>query len=81
MIFNTAHVFHFLSVLSLNLNLIECRPQQLVSQQKDGDVEERQKLTTEREALQRRMTQQTEETAKLKTELARYTHLEVLPKQ
>lgn len=45
--------------------------QQLISQQKDGDVEERQKMASEREAQQRRITQFTEETAKLKTELAR----------
>uniref|UniRef100_A0A3P8STC1 Nucleoprotein TPR n=1 Tax=Amphiprion percula TaxID=161767 RepID=A0A3P8STC1_AMPPE len=40
-------------------------------QQKDGDAEEKQKLTNEREAQQRRITQLAEETAKLKTELAR----------
>lgn len=45
--------------------------QQLISQQKDGDVEERQKITNEREAQQRRIAQFAEETAKLKTELAR----------
>lgn len=48
--------------------------QQLLSQQKDGDVEERQKLTNEREAQQKRITQLVEEMAKLKTELARWTH-------
>ena len=45
--------------------------QQLVSQQKDSDVEEKQKLTQEKEAQQRRITQLAEESAKLKTELAR----------
>lgn len=51
--------------------------QQLVSQQKDGNVEERQKLVAEREAQQRRITQLAEETAKLKTELARYSTREL----
>ncbi|KAM3865905.1 nucleoprotein TPR-like [Diretmus argenteus] len=51
----------------------KARAQQLVSQQKDSDVEERQKLANEREAQQKRITQLTEETAKLKTELARVT--------
>jgi len=46
-------------------------PQQLVSQQKDSDVEEKQKLTAEREAQQKRISQLAEDTAKLKTELAR----------
>lgn len=45
--------------------------QQLISQQKDGDVEEKQKLASEKEAQQRRISQLTEEMAKLKTELAR----------
>lgn len=45
--------------------------QQLMSQQKDGNVEERQKLTAEKEAQQRRITQLIEEIAKLKAELAR----------
>ncbi|XP_028282895.1 nucleoprotein TPR-like isoform X2 [Parambassis ranga] len=49
----------------------KAKAQQLVSQQKDGNVEERQKLVAEREAQQRRITQLAEETAKLKTELAR----------
>uniref|UniRef100_A0A3Q3IUV0 Nucleoprotein TPR n=1 Tax=Monopterus albus TaxID=43700 RepID=A0A3Q3IUV0_MONAL len=49
----------------------KAKAQQLANQQKDSDVEERQKLTSEREAQQRRITQLAEETAKLKTELAR----------
>uniref|UniRef100_A0A3Q3IRA9 Nucleoprotein TPR n=1 Tax=Monopterus albus TaxID=43700 RepID=A0A3Q3IRA9_MONAL len=48
----------------------KAKAQQLANQQKDSDVEERQKLTSEREAQQRRITQLAEETAKLKTELA-----------
>ncbi|XP_059914811.1 nucleoprotein TPR isoform X3 [Gadus macrocephalus] len=47
------------------------RAQQLVSQQKDSDVEEKQKLANEREAQQKRITHMAEESAKLKTELAR----------
>ncbi|KAL7386103.1 hypothetical protein ABVT39_004054 [Epinephelus coioides] len=58
-------------ILEEDLKRLKARIQQLVNQQKDGDVEERQKLTTEREAQQRRITQLAEETAKLKTELAR----------
>uniref|UniRef100_G3PPU3 Translocated promoter region a, nuclear basket protein n=1 Tax=Gasterosteus aculeatus aculeatus TaxID=481459 RepID=G3PPU3_GASAC len=58
-------------ILEEDLKRWKAKTQQLVSQQKDGDVEERQKLTTEREAQQRRITQLAEETGKLKTELAR----------
>lgn len=45
--------------------------QQLISQQKDGDAEEKQKMTVEKEAQQKRISQLTEELAKLKTEVAR----------
>ncbi|XP_029309267.1 nucleoprotein TPR-like, partial [Cottoperca gobio] len=58
-------------ILEEDLKRWKAKTQQLVSQQKDGDVEERQKLATEREAQQRRITQLAEETGKLKTELAR----------
>ncbi|KAK1878955.1 Nucleoprotein TPR [Dissostichus eleginoides] len=58
-------------ILEEDLKRWKAKTQQLMSQQKDGDVEERQKLSTEREAQQRRITQLAEETAKLKTELAR----------
>uniref|UniRef100_A0A3Q4M528 Nucleoprotein TPR n=1 Tax=Neolamprologus brichardi TaxID=32507 RepID=A0A3Q4M528_NEOBR len=58
-------------LLEEDLKRLKARNQQLISQQKDGDVEERQKLTTEREAQQKRITQLAEETAKLKAELAR----------
>ncbi|KAM4623655.1 nucleoprotein TPR-like [Polymixia lowei] len=58
-------------ILEEDLKRWKARAQQLVSQQKDSDVEERQKLTNEREAQQKRITQLAEETAKLKTELAR----------
>ncbi|XP_010788964.1 nucleoprotein TPR-like, partial [Notothenia coriiceps] len=57
-------------ILEEDLKRWKAKTQQLLSQQKDGDVEERQKLSTEREAQQRRITQLAEETAKLKTELA-----------
>lgn len=42
-----------------------------MSQQRDGDVEEKQKASAEREAQQKRISQLAEETARLKTELAR----------
>uniref|UniRef100_A0A3B4G672 Nucleoprotein TPR n=1 Tax=Pundamilia nyererei TaxID=303518 RepID=A0A3B4G672_9CICH len=57
-------------LLEEDLKRLKAKNQQLISQQKDGDVEERQKLTTEREAQQKRITQLAEETAKLKAELA-----------
>ncbi|XP_072547531.1 nucleoprotein TPR [Salminus brasiliensis] len=47
------------------------RAQQLVSQQKDSDQEENKKLQAERESHLKRIQQLTEETAKLKSELAR----------
>uniref|UniRef100_A0A3B3W1N4 Translocated promoter region, nuclear basket protein n=1 Tax=Poecilia latipinna TaxID=48699 RepID=A0A3B3W1N4_9TELE len=46
-------------------------PQHLVSQQKEGDAEEKQKITAEKEAQQKRVAQLIEEAAKLRTELAR----------
>uniref|UniRef100_A0AAX7TDA3 Nucleoprotein TPR n=1 Tax=Astatotilapia calliptera TaxID=8154 RepID=A0AAX7TDA3_ASTCA len=58
-------------LLEEDFKRLKAKNQQLISQQKDGDVEERQKLTTEREAQQKRITQLAEETAKLKAELAR----------
>lgn len=42
-----------------------------MSQQKDGDVEEKQKMAAEKEAQQKRISQLTEELAKLKTEVSR----------
>lgn len=45
--------------------------QQLLSQQKDNNQEETKKLQTEKEAQVKRIQQLTEETAKLKSELAR----------
>uniref|UniRef100_A0A665W939 Translocated promoter region a, nuclear basket protein n=1 Tax=Echeneis naucrates TaxID=173247 RepID=A0A665W939_ECHNA len=57
-------------ILEDDLKRLKAKVQQLVSQQKDGDVEERQKLANEREAQQRRIAQLVEEMAKLKTELA-----------
>ncbi|KAK3560903.1 hypothetical protein QTP86_022909 [Hemibagrus guttatus] len=47
------------------------RTQQLVNQQKDSNQEECKKLQTEKEAQVKRIQQLTEETAKLKSELAR----------
>ncbi|XP_049602686.1 nucleoprotein TPR isoform X2 [Syngnathus scovelli] len=58
-------------LLEEDIKHLKAKVQQLVSQQKDGDAEEKQKLTAEREAQQRRITQLVEETAKLKTELTR----------
>ncbi|XP_057713780.1 nucleoprotein TPR-like isoform X1 [Corythoichthys intestinalis] len=58
-------------LLEDDIKHLKAKIQQLVSQQKDGDVEEKQKLTAEREAQQRRISQLVEEAAKLKTELAR----------
>ncbi|XP_037131815.1 nucleoprotein TPR-like isoform X1 [Syngnathus acus] len=58
-------------LLEEDIKHLKAKVQQLVSQQKDGDVEEKQKLSAEREAQQRRITQLVEETAKLKTELTR----------
>uniref|UniRef100_A0A1A8S756 Translocated promoter region a (To activated MET oncogene) n=1 Tax=Nothobranchius rachovii TaxID=451742 RepID=A0A1A8S756_9TELE len=49
----------------------KAKVQQLVNQQKDGDVEEKQKLAAEKEANLKRIAQLAEEIAKLKTELAR----------
>ncbi|KAM6989175.1 nucleoprotein TPR-like [Tautogolabrus adspersus] len=58
-------------ILEEDLKRWKVKAQQLISQQKDGNDEERQKFATEREAQQRRITQLAEETAKLKTELTR----------
>ncbi|XP_019724832.1 nucleoprotein TPR-like isoform X2 [Hippocampus comes] len=58
-------------LLEEDIKHLKAKVQQLVSQQKDGDVQEKQKVTAEREAQQRRISQLVEETAKLKTELAR----------
>ncbi|XP_029930034.1 nucleoprotein TPR-like isoform X3 [Myripristis murdjan] len=58
-------------ILEDDLKRLQTRVQQLVSQQKDSNIEERQKLASEREAQQRRIAQLVEETGKLKTELAR----------
>ncbi|XP_030629604.1 nucleoprotein TPR [Chanos chanos] len=49
----------------------KARTQQLVSQQKDTDQEETKKLQSEREAHLKRIQQLTEESAKLKNEVAR----------
>ncbi|XP_061792549.1 nucleoprotein TPR-like isoform X2 [Nerophis lumbriciformis] len=58
-------------LLEEDLKHWKAKVQKLISQQKDCDVEEKQKLTTEKEAQQRRIIQLVEETTKLKTELAR----------
>uniref|UniRef100_A0A8P4KIN6 Translocated promoter region a, nuclear basket protein n=1 Tax=Dicentrarchus labrax TaxID=13489 RepID=A0A8P4KIN6_DICLA len=49
-------------ILEEDLKRLKAKTQQLISQQKDGDVEERQKIATEREAQQRRTAQLAEET-------------------
>ncbi|XP_077471090.1 nucleoprotein TPR-like [Stigmatopora argus] len=58
-------------LLEEDVKHLKAKVQQLVSQQKDGDVEEKQKLAAEREVQQKRISQLVEEAAKLKTELAR----------
>ncbi|CAJ0958245.1 unnamed protein product [Ranitomeya imitator] len=50
------------------------RTQHLLNQQKDTDVEEYKKLLSEREINTKRVQQLTEDTGKLKTEIARYLH-------
>ncbi|XP_041658581.1 nucleoprotein TPR-like isoform X2 [Cheilinus undulatus] len=60
-------------ILEEDLKRLKAKVQQLLSQQKDGNDEERQKFATEKEAQQRRIAQLVEETAKLKTELTRST--------
>ncbi|XP_015236386.1 PREDICTED: nucleoprotein TPR [Cyprinodon variegatus] len=49
----------------------KAKVQHLLSQQKEGDAEEKQKMMAEKEAQQKRIAQLVEETAKLKTELVR----------
>uniref|UniRef100_A0A3Q3G582 Translocated promoter region a, nuclear basket protein n=1 Tax=Labrus bergylta TaxID=56723 RepID=A0A3Q3G582_9LABR len=56
-------------ILEDDLKRWKAKAQQLISQQKDGNDEERQKFASEREAQQRRIAQLAEETAKLKIEL------------
>ncbi|XP_061747344.1 nucleoprotein TPR-like isoform X1 [Nerophis ophidion] len=58
-------------LLEEDLKHWKAKVQKLISQQKDCDVEEKQKLSTEKEAQQRRIVQLVEETTKLKTELTR----------
>ncbi|XP_077579861.1 nucleoprotein TPR-like [Stigmatopora nigra] len=58
-------------LLEEDVKHLKAKVQQLVSQQKDGDVEEKQKLAAEREGQQKRISQLVEEVAKLKAELAR----------
>uniref|UniRef100_A0A3B4B2R2 Uncharacterized protein n=1 Tax=Periophthalmus magnuspinnatus TaxID=409849 RepID=A0A3B4B2R2_9GOBI len=58
-------------ILEEDLKRWKAKAQQLANQQKDGDVEEKQKLITERDTHLKRITHLTEEGAKLKTELAK----------
>uniref|UniRef100_A0A3Q3XHX2 Uncharacterized protein n=1 Tax=Mola mola TaxID=94237 RepID=A0A3Q3XHX2_MOLML len=58
-------------ILEEDLKRWKAKTQQLISQQKDSDTDERQKIASEREAQQKRIAQLVEETAKLKIELAR----------
>ncbi|MED6247973.1 hypothetical protein ATANTOWER_022758, partial [Ataeniobius toweri] len=58
-------------LLEDDLKRWKAKVQHLVSQQKEGDAEEKQKVSAEKEAQQKRITQLAEETAKLKTELVR----------
>lgn len=54
--------------------------QQLISQQKDNETEERQKIASERRDQQRQISQLVEETTNLKTELARYAQINMQSK-
>uniref|UniRef100_A0A668AD44 Translocated promoter region, nuclear basket protein n=1 Tax=Myripristis murdjan TaxID=586833 RepID=A0A668AD44_9TELE len=54
-------------ILEDDLKRLQTRVQQLVSQQKDSNIEERQKLASEREAQQRRIAQLVEETDSIYT--------------
>ncbi|XP_020791648.2 nucleoprotein TPR isoform X2 [Boleophthalmus pectinirostris] len=58
-------------ILEEDLKRWKAKAQQMANQQKDGDVEEKQKLMTERDAQLKRITHLSEESAKLKTELAK----------
>ncbi|XP_043990066.1 nucleoprotein TPR isoform X2 [Gambusia affinis] len=58
-------------LLEDDLKRWKAKVQHLVSQQKEGDAEEKQKTTAEKEAQQKRIAQLIEEAAKLRTELAR----------
>uniref|UniRef100_A0A3B3VZB4 Translocated promoter region, nuclear basket protein n=1 Tax=Poecilia latipinna TaxID=48699 RepID=A0A3B3VZB4_9TELE len=58
-------------LLEDDLKRWKAKVQHLVSQQKEGDAEEKQKITAEKEAQQKRVAQLIEEAAKLRTELAR----------
>ncbi|XP_027875639.1 nucleoprotein TPR-like [Xiphophorus couchianus] len=58
-------------LLEDDLKRWKAKVQHLVSQQKEGDAEEKQKITAEKEAQQKRIAQLIEEAAKLRTELAR----------
>ncbi|XP_067218457.1 nucleoprotein TPR isoform X1 [Chanodichthys erythropterus] len=58
-------------LLEDDVKRLKARTQQLLSQQKDTDQEESKKLNSEREAHLKRIQQLTEETGKLKNEVAR----------
>uniref|UniRef100_A0A673I9A6 Nucleoprotein TPR n=1 Tax=Sinocyclocheilus rhinocerous TaxID=307959 RepID=A0A673I9A6_9TELE len=58
-------------LLEEDVKRLKTRTQQLLSQQKDSDQEESKKLHSEREAHLKRIQQLTEETGKLKNEVAR----------
>ncbi|CAL1580238.1 unnamed protein product [Knipowitschia caucasica] len=58
-------------ILEEDLKRWKLKVQQLTNQQKDGDVEEKQRLISERDTHVKRITQLSEEGAKLKTELAK----------
>ncbi|XP_054888551.1 nucleoprotein TPR [Poeciliopsis prolifica] len=58
-------------LLEDDLKRWKAKVQHLVSQQKEGDAEEKQKITAEKEAQQKRIAQLIEEAAKLRTDLAR----------
>uniref|UniRef100_A0A7M4F817 Nucleoprotein TPR n=1 Tax=Crocodylus porosus TaxID=8502 RepID=A0A7M4F817_CROPO len=59
----------------------KARTQHLLSQQKDTDVEEYRKLLSEKEANTKRIQQMSEETGRLKAEIARYTNASLTTSQ
>ncbi|XP_056913604.1 nucleoprotein TPR isoform X5 [Takifugu flavidus] len=63
-------------LLEEDLKRWKIKTQQLISQQKDNDTEERQKIASERRDQQRHISQLIEETTNLKNELSRYTYLQ-----
>uniref|UniRef100_A0A672P3J0 Nucleoprotein TPR n=1 Tax=Sinocyclocheilus grahami TaxID=75366 RepID=A0A672P3J0_SINGR len=68
-------------LLEEDVKRLKTRTQQLLSQQKDSDQEETKKLHSEREAHLKRIQQLTEETGKLKNEVARSVQASIITAQ